>query len=121
MARVRRPAWIETFFRFSCTLPVLGALRNHEMIRDAIAQSGIARDELFLTSKVGLFPSSMELPQDPASWKPLRFGTAWHLAFASKTELSRNIEMPSVLIRWLYLKVLFGAAWQTRSKLMACR
>jgi len=38
--------------------------RNHGMVREAIEESGIQRDELFLTSKVGFFPSSMDLPQD---------------------------------------------------------
>ena len=41
--------------------------RNHHIIKDAIAQTGMARDELFLTSKVGLFPSSMEIPKDQAA------------------------------------------------------
>lgn len=37
---------------------------NHGMVREAIEESGIQRDELFLTSKVGFFPSSMDLPQE---------------------------------------------------------
>lgn len=37
---------------------------NHDMVREAIEESGIHRDELFLTSKVGFFPSSMDLPQE---------------------------------------------------------
>ena len=40
--------------------------RNHDLIRDAIEQSGIARDEFFLTSKVGFFPTSLDLPEDPS-------------------------------------------------------
>ena len=39
-------------------------LRNHQMVREAILKSGIAREEFFLTSKVGFFPSSMALPED---------------------------------------------------------
>eukprot|EP00439_Symbiodinium_sp_Y106_P083039 s562_g22.t2 len=37
---------------------------NHDLIRDAIEQSGIARDEFFLTSKVGFFPTSLDLPEE---------------------------------------------------------
>lgn len=39
-------------------------LRNHQMAREAIVKSGIDREEFFLTSKVGFFPSSMALPED---------------------------------------------------------
>ncbi|CAE7889017.1 hypothetical protein AK812_SmicGene20155 [Symbiodinium microadriaticum] len=37
---------------------------NHGLIRDAIEQSGVARDEFFLTSKVGFFPTSLDLPEE---------------------------------------------------------
>ena len=37
---------------------------NHHLIRAAIAQSGVPREDLFLTSKVGFLPSSMELPEE---------------------------------------------------------
>jgi len=40
---------------------------NHGMIKDAITQSGIPREDFFITSKVGFFPSSMDFPEEHQS------------------------------------------------------
>ena len=37
------------------------------MVREAIEQSDVDRDDIFLTSKVGFFPSSLEIPEDGES------------------------------------------------------
>lgn len=34
------------------------------MVRQAIEESGVDRDDIFLTSKVSFFPSSLEIPED---------------------------------------------------------
>lgn len=46
------------------TLDTALIYRNHQMVREAIVKSGIDREEFFLTSKVGFFPSSMALPEE---------------------------------------------------------
>ncbi|CAJ1359072.1 unnamed protein product, partial [Effrenium voratum] len=37
---------------------------NHDMVRHALERSTVPREEVFLTSKVGFFPSSMKLPEE---------------------------------------------------------
>jgi len=37
---------------------------NHEVVRQAIADSGVPRAQLFITTKVGFYPSSMQLADD---------------------------------------------------------
>ncbi|CAK9024729.1 unnamed protein product [Durusdinium trenchii] len=49
------------------TLDTALIYQNHAMVRQAMEESHVPREEIFLTSKVSFFPSSLELPKEHQS------------------------------------------------------